>query len=120
MGMTTRGLRASTTAAGLPGVDGVVAAHGDHQGVQPAQPLCLLRRQRAAQVSQVGDPQPISGNNMDGIGAAQGAALRVVEGVQLLHLEGDGTPGQLYRLPGAVVPVLMAAQHQVRGQVQRG
>ena len=108
------GLQLVHQSLGLSGVNGVEAAHGDHQGVQVFERLLLLVGQLTAQVAQVGDAALAVIQNVDGVGAAQGALLVVVPGGDGLNGEGgDPALAQRHLLYAMVIPVLVAAQHLV-------
>ena len=105
---------------GLLGVNGVEAAHRDHQGVQPLQSLQLLRLQLTAQVPQVGHPQALRLDDMDGIGPSLSALLIIVPGMDRLHRHIGLLSGEGHQLPRSVVPVVVAAVHRVRPQADGG
>ena len=66
----------------------------------------------------MGHPQSLGGEDVDGVFPPLAALGIVVEGVQPIHLKSGGVAGERYGLPGPVVPVFMAAQHQVGRQRQ--
>ena len=103
---------------GLLGIDGIEAAHREEKGVQSGKALHLLLVQLTAQVAQMGHPQALGGEDTDGILAPQSTLLRVVVGLDLLHLDGVAPSGEGHQLRAGVVVVLMAAVDAVRLQLQ--
>ena len=101
------------------GVHGVCAAHGNHHQVYLAHSLQLRLGELMPQVSQMGGGESSGGKDPDGVLAPQGAALAVMEGGNLPYGKGALPRGQrLRQLHGAVVKVLVAAKHLVRGGPQ--
>ena len=61
----------------------------------------------------MGHPHSLGGDDPDGVWTPEGTLLVVVEGGYLLHLEGGGAAGERDSGPGSVIPVGVAAQHQI-------
>ena len=98
------------------------AAYRHHQGVCAGDALKLRVRQQAAEVAQVDELQPLGAEYPHQVLPAQAALQHVVVRREGLNLEGGGLAGraQPHRSGGAVAVVVVAAQHLVGLDVQRG
>ena len=96
----------------LGGINGIVAAHRDHHGIQPLQLLGLFGCKQMPQIPQVCHADAIGFQNMHGVGTAMLAAVMIVK--NLYRADGKGVFGarqDLNDLGRAMVGVLVAAQH---------
>ena len=97
---------------GALGIHRVDAAHRHQHRVHRADGRQLLRCQLVPQVPQMGHGHATGGENSDGVGPPQGAALVVVAGLHLPDGEGALPPRQqLHPVHRVVVEVVVAAKY---------
>ena len=90
------------------GIDGIGAAHRQHQRIAARNFLLLRRCQDAAQVPQMHHGHALRPEDMNGVIAPEGALTVVVEGGEHLHLKGIFPAGQqCHRLQTIVVKVVV-------------